>query len=114
MSKTVPSSPVEAATKCFACDRPLGRNPMLADTRDGQLVFVGSDCFAQIQFAAKSGQPWQPKKGGPCLFLAWFCLHCGEGLEYNGDGVPVYACNTCRRMWPARTVEIFASRVGST
>src|SRR5687767_89245 len=54
------------ADRCFACDKPLGRNPKTADTRDDQIVFVGSDCHKRIEAAGKVG--YQPPKGGPRLF----------------------------------------------
>jgi hypothetical protein len=53
--------------KCFACDRKLGRNPCLADTRDAQIVYVGSECFKLIKAAGEVG--YQPPKGGPRLYL---------------------------------------------
>ncbi len=52
---------------CFACDRKLGRNPALVDTRDGQTVFVGSECFKLVKVAGEAG--YQPPKGGPRLWL---------------------------------------------
>mgnify|MGYP001607889396 CR=1 FL=1 len=53
--------------KCFACDRKLGRNPILADTRDGQTVFVGSECWKLIKASGEAG--YQPSLGGPKLYL---------------------------------------------
>ena len=52
--------------RCFACDRKLGRNPAIIDTRDGQTAFVGAECFKLIIKAGDSG--WQPPKGGPKLY----------------------------------------------
>lgn len=52
--------------RCFACDKPLGKSPKMADTRDGQTVYVGSECFKQITKSGESG--WQPPKGGPKLY----------------------------------------------
>lgn len=52
--------------KCFACDRALGRNPKQADTRDDQIVSVGSDCYSKIETAGEAG--YQPPKGGPRLY----------------------------------------------
>lgn len=52
--------------KCFACGRKLGKSPKLADTRDDQKVFVGSECFKMIQKAGESG--YQPPGGGPRLY----------------------------------------------
>lgn len=54
-------------SKCFACDRKLGSNPFVADTRDSQFVYVGSECFKYIKTAGDDG--YQPPKGGPRLFL---------------------------------------------
>ena len=53
--------------RCFACDRIIrSKNPMRADTRDAQVVFVGSDCHRKIMEAGDGG--YQPPKGGPRLF----------------------------------------------
>ena len=52
--------------KCFACDRRLGRNPHLIDTRDGQTAFVGSECFKLIKASGEFG--YQPPLGGPRLW----------------------------------------------
>lgn len=52
--------------KCFACDRPLGRDPRRADTRDGQRVYVGRDCHRKIAAAGEDG--YQPPTGGPRLW----------------------------------------------
>lgn len=53
--------------KCFACDRELGKNPALVDTRDDQLVNVGRECLKLIKAAGKNG--YQPPKGGPRLWV---------------------------------------------
>jgi hypothetical protein len=52
--------------KCFACDRPLGQNPRLVDTRDDQKVYVGSECAKLVDEAGEAG--YQPPKGGPRLY----------------------------------------------
>lgn len=53
--------------KCFACGKRLGtRMPGRADTRDGQWVYVGSECSKRIETAGDEG--WQPPRGGPRLF----------------------------------------------
>lgn len=52
--------------KCFACGKPLGANPKLADTRDGQTAYVGSDCWKKIVSAGEGG--YQPPRGGPALY----------------------------------------------
>lgn len=57
----------ETKDKCFACDRVLGRNPKQADTRDDQVVLVGSECYSKIKAAGEQG--YQPPKGGPRLFM---------------------------------------------
>jgi len=56
-----------SAGRCFACDRPLGRDPRRADTRDGQRVYVGRDCLRKIVAAGEEG--YQPPAGGPLLYL---------------------------------------------
>ena len=58
--------PLSQFGRCYACDKSLGRNPALADTRDNQIVFVGTECSKQIQRAGNAG--WQPPKGGPRLY----------------------------------------------
>ena len=52
--------------RCFACDKPLGKNPPLADTRDSQIVFVGMECFRRVVASGAAG--YQPPKGGPRLW----------------------------------------------
>jgi hypothetical protein len=50
---------------CFACGRP-GATRMV-DTRDDQIVRVGSDCYRKIESAGEKG--YQPPRGGPRLYL---------------------------------------------
>ena len=52
--------------KCFACDRPLGKKPLLVDTRDAQKVYVGRECGKLVMSAGEAG--YQPPKGGPKLY----------------------------------------------
>lgn len=55
------------ADACFACGRKLGkRGGFLVDTRDGQEVFIGPECFKHVQAAGDAG--YQPPKGGPRLW----------------------------------------------
>lgn len=54
-------------SRCYACDRKLGANPYVADTRDDQFVYVGSECFKYIRQSGEMG--YQPPKGGPRLYL---------------------------------------------
>lgn len=81
-------------TKCFACDRKLGKNPRLVDTRDCQTVYVGSECYKLIKASGEVG--YQPSKGGPRLWLInpenqcgdcfntlKFC-ECRKGLQHLG------------------------------
>ena len=51
---------------CFACDRKLGRNPKLVDTRDDQTVYVGTECYKLVMAAGEKG--YQPPAGGPRLY----------------------------------------------
>ncbi len=51
--------------KCFACDRKLGKAPVLVTTTDGQRVFVGRECAKEVKAAGVAG--YQPPKGGPKL-----------------------------------------------
>lgn len=70
--------------KCFACDKRLGKNPTLVDTRDGQHVYVGSECFSRICTAGAVG--YQPPKGGPRLWLMPAQTGC-DCQAPDGDGV---------------------------
>lgn len=52
---------------CFACGRPLAaQRPIRVDTRDGQTVFVGTECAKRVLAAGETG--WQPPLGGPRLY----------------------------------------------
>lgn len=51
--------------KCFACDKPLGAIPHMAETSDGQKVYVGIGCWKEMHGYTLG---WQPPKGGPRLF----------------------------------------------
>ncbi len=51
--------------KCFACGRQLN-TCCLVDTRDGQEVFVGKECYRKIMAAGDAG--YQPPQGGPKLY----------------------------------------------
>ncbi len=53
-------------TRCYACDRRLGKTPTLVDTRDAQLVYVGSECARLVRAAGEAG--YQPPLGGPRLY----------------------------------------------
>lgn len=54
--------------RCFACGRVIhAKMPHKADTRDGQWVFVGAECFKLVMAAGETG--YQPPKGGPRLYL---------------------------------------------
>ena len=53
--------------RCFACDTGLIGRPCVLVTRDGQTVHVGKGCFSQARAAGSKG--WQPRKGGPRLFV---------------------------------------------
>ena len=54
--------------KCFACDKKLaaGKQPIRADTRDDQRVWVGPECHRKIVKAGNNG--YQPPLGGPKLY----------------------------------------------
>jgi hypothetical protein len=52
---------------CFACGKPMTENRHLVDTRDGQTVFVGRECYRKIVANKESG--YQPPKGGPRLYV---------------------------------------------
>ncbi len=49
--------------KCFLCGRKLGKHPMLADTRDDQIVAIGSECAKLVRQAGElgyGGPDWKP------------------------------------------------------
>jgi hypothetical protein len=52
--------------KCFACDRTMKGDPQQADTRNGQIVYVGPCCLKKIIATGDAG--YQPPKGGPRLY----------------------------------------------
>lgn len=66
--------------RCFACGRKTGRNPRRADTRDDQVVLIGSECYKLIRAAGEAG--WQPPMGGPRLYpltrerIDYYCKKC--------------------------------------
>lgn len=70
-------------TRCFACDRKLGKSPAAVTTKEtngGRLlqVMVGRECFKHVEQAGPSG--WQPPAGGPRLYLL-------EGVQVRSDKV---------------------------
>jgi hypothetical protein len=71
--------------RCFACDRVIHlKKPFMADTRDAQIVYVGSECHKRIVEAGEAG--WQPPKGGPKLFpieVGTFTDHAGQQIPYR-------------------------------
>jgi hypothetical protein len=58
--------------KCFACERKLGGDPHLVDTRNGLEVFVESECYKLIEKAGETG--YQSPSGGPRLWLLRYCV----------------------------------------
>lgn len=96
-------APAVAADKgrCFACAKPL-KNAEIADTRDGQIVFVGSDCFQKIRASGQDG--YQPPLGGPRLWMQRVtrtCAQCGyESTFERPDG----DCPRCGFEWSAAPV----------
>jgi hypothetical protein len=82
--------------KCFACGRKLGKTPKLVDTRDSQLVYVGVECFKEIQRAGEVG--YQPPKGGPRLYLMTICGGCDVRKPWehrcHGGGCQCMSCKT--------------------
>lgn len=61
------SAPVDVLA-CFACGKKFRNldSRYLADTRDGQEVFIGPECLKRVQAAGDAG--YQPDKGGPRLY----------------------------------------------
>ncbi len=59
--------PKSGVARCFACDRALGKNPKLVDTRDDQTVYVGRECYKLVVAAGEAG--YQPPIGGPKLWV---------------------------------------------
>lgn len=58
---------VTCELRCFACNRPLGKSPVIVDTRDDQTVYVGRECYKLVVAAGETG--YQPPLGGPRLYL---------------------------------------------
>lgn len=75
--------------RCFACDRKLSRSYALVDTRDDQVVYVGSECFKLIAAAGDNG--YQPPKGGPRLYPITEC-DCENPTPSSGVAL---ISNTC-------------------
>jgi hypothetical protein len=82
--------------RCFACDKKLGRHPAVADTRDDQAVYVGSECYKLIRAAGEAG--YQPPKGGPRLWVmspeGWDHYAESSGLEFYKDMAKVYGAKS--------------------
>jgi hypothetical protein len=58
--------------KCFACGKKLkfSGHYRLVDTRDGQLVYVGLDCYKKIEQSPDGYlSPHAHAHGGPKLYL---------------------------------------------
>ena len=74
---------IKITSKCFSCGRKLGKGRALADTRDSQIVFVGSECIKLIGNSGKTG--YQPPKGGPRLYTVTADSVCplNEGWAYD-------------------------------
>lgn len=61
-----------SAERCYACNRLMrlvsdNDSRMTVVTEDGQMQYVGPDCFAKIIAADTRG--YQPPLGGPRLFV---------------------------------------------
>lgn len=53
--------------QCFACGRKLNQvGTALAHTLDGQIVYIGPECFKRVAESGEAG--WQPRLGGPRLY----------------------------------------------
>ena len=52
--------------KCFACGKTLKSTLLVVTTKDGQSVYVGSECFRHVRGACEVG--YQPPLGGPRLY----------------------------------------------
>jgi len=79
----------EGTERCFACGRKLGRSYALVDTRDDQLVYVGSECFKLVMQAGDAG--YQPPLGGPRLYPIAAC-DCENPNSQSGVAL---ISNTC-------------------
>jgi len=67
--------------KCFACGKPTKKDCKAASTREGQQVFVGTDCYKKISAMTIHG--YQAKVNGPRLFstMLAYCNH----IEHGGN-----------------------------
>lgn len=52
--------------KCYACGKPLGKTPAIADTLEDQYVFVGRECIKRINAAGALG--YATKRSGLKLY----------------------------------------------
>lgn len=66
--------------RCFSCGRKLGKYSHRVDTRDGQTVFVGSECHKLITQAGEKG--YKPPGIGPRLYL----MKSEESEEHGVQG----------------------------
>lgn len=55
--------------RCFHCGKKLGKNPKLVDTRDGQLVYVGRECYKLVTAAGEHGLKTTPWETGVRLYV---------------------------------------------
>lgn len=69
--------------RCFACNKQIKKMAYSAETRDGQTVYVGSECIKKISVMGIHG--YQPPLGGPRLFntMLDYCNHTEH--ETKGD-----------------------------
>lgn len=63
--------------KCFACNKKLGKNPYLVDTRDDQLVNVGTECHKKILKVGDNG--YKPKES----YVKLYPLPEGWRIKYK-------------------------------
>lgn len=78
---------------CFACNQLFKHRPRIADTQDGQTVYIGNNCYQKIKKAGYEG--YQPPKGGPKLFVAGKFLLNEKSLDGSKNTVEV--CVACQK-----------------
>ena len=102
--------------KCFACGRHLLSKAHLVDTRDGQTVYVGPNCYEKILKAKEAG--YQPPKGGPRLWLLggapqpqsdWAKCECGFLNIFEAQGQCPKCGRSLRTASPSSEVALSAS-----
>ena len=88
MRTSITTERAEPAGECYPCRRRLRPGPpreVYLEDDDHRAVFVGPDCFRQVQAAPADG--YRPPRGGPRLFATAELARAYENklALYHGD-----------------------------